>query len=81
MPDWKFGNDKISKEYKFKDFMDSLGFVNRLAPIFESNDHHADVYIKYNKVLFELHRFDVGGKVTNRDLFIAGEIEKNYNIR
>lgn len=78
LPGWKFENDKISKEFKFKDFMDSLSFVDKMAPIFEENDHHPDTHIMYSKVLFELNRFDIGGKVTDRDLFIAGEIENNY---
>ena len=33
----------------------------------------------WKKVLFELQRFDIGCKVTDRDLFMAGEIEKHYN--
>ncbi len=78
LPGWKFSDNKISKEFEFKDFMDSLSFVNKMAPIFEANDHHPDTHIMYSKILFELQRFDAGGKVTDRDLFIAGEIEKAY---
>jgi 4a-hydroxytetrahydrobiopterin dehydratase len=81
LPGWKFENDKIFKEFQFKDFLDSLQFVNKMAPIFEEHDHHADTHIMYSKVLFELQRFDAGGKVTDRDLFIAGEIERNYKER
>ena len=76
LPGWNFADDKISKEFTFNDFMDSLGFINKMAPVFEENDHHPDIAIMYSKVRFGLHRFDVGGKVTDRDLFIAGEIEK-----
>ena len=78
LPGWKFENDKIFKQYKFKDFMDSLEFINRMAPIFELNDHHPDTHIMYSEVLFELQRFDIGGKVTDRDLVVAEEIEKHY---
>lgn len=81
LPGWKFADDKIFKEYKFKDFMDSLTFINVLAPIFDEHDHHPDTHIMYSRVLFELHRFDVGGKVTDRDLFMAGQIEKHYAER
>ena len=79
MPGWTFSNDRIFKEFKFNDFTDSLLFVNKMAPIFEENDHHPDTHIMYNRVLFELQRYDSGGKVTDRDLLIASEIEKNYN--
>jgi len=78
---WKFANDKISKQFGFKDFMDSLGFVDSLAPYFESVDHHPDTHILYSKVLFELQRFDIGGKVTDRDFEVATEIEKKYSER
>lgn len=81
LPGWSFADDKISKTYKFNGFMDSLGFINEMAPIFEENDHHPDITILYSKIAFGLHRFDVGGKVTDRDLFIAGEIEKHYGSR
>jgi 4a-hydroxytetrahydrobiopterin dehydratase len=81
LPGWQFENDKISKQYEFKDFMDSLTFINNLAPFFEENDHHPDTHIMYSKVLFELQRFDAGGKVTDRDFFAAGEIEKQYQQR
>jgi 4a-hydroxytetrahydrobiopterin dehydratase len=81
LPGWKYENDKLSKQFEFADFMDSLSFVNRMAPIFEANDHHPDTHIMYSKILFELQRFDAGEKVTDRDLFIAGEIEKQYAER
>lgn len=81
LSDWKYSDDKIVKEYKFDDFMDSLGFVNKLAPFFEQNDHHPDITIKYSKVIFELQRWDIGGKVTDRDFLIAEEIERMYSER
>jgi 4a-hydroxytetrahydrobiopterin dehydratase len=78
---WQFADDKISKQFEFKDFMDSLNFINQLAPFFEEMDHHPDIQIMYNKVRFELQRFDIGGKVTDRDFVVAKEIEKNYQQR
>ena len=78
---WVYNNDKISKEFKCNDFMDSLNFVNKLAPYCEQIDHHPDVHIFYSKVLFELQRFDVGGKVTDKDILVAKEIERLYKER
>jgi 4a-hydroxytetrahydrobiopterin dehydratase len=75
---WTYNDNKISKEFKFNDFMDSLNFINVLAPFCEQLDHHPDVHIFYSKVLFELQRFDLGGKVTDKDFMVAGEIERLY---
>ena len=78
LPGWKFKDDKISKQFEFKDFMGSLDFINQLAPFCEALDHHPDAHIFYSKVLFELQRFDIGGKVTDKDFLVAEEIEKLY---
>ncbi len=81
LPGWEFKNDKIAKQFEFKDFMDSLDFITKLAPFLEQNDHHPDTHIFYSKVLFELQRFDVGGKVTDKDIAVAREIERMYAQR
>ena len=77
-PGWEYHKNKISKEFKFEDFMDCLAFIVRLAPFCEANDHHPDIHIFYSKILFELQRFDVGGKVTDMDFKVAFEIERLY---
>jgi 4a-hydroxytetrahydrobiopterin dehydratase len=79
LPGWEYKNNKIYKEFTFKTFMDAVAFIVKLAPISEKNDHHPDIHIFYKKILLELQRFDVGGKVTARDFFIASEIERLYN--
>ncbi|MDP2628376.1 MAG: 4a-hydroxytetrahydrobiopterin dehydratase [Nanoarchaeota archaeon] len=81
IPGWEFKDDKISKEFKFKYFLDVLDFIMKLAPICEEKDHHPNIHIFYNRILFELNRFDVGGKVTNADFEIAKEIERLYSGR
>ncbi len=81
LPGWTYADDKLKKEFKFNDFVDSLGFINKLTPFFEEKDHHPDTHIFYNKVLFELQRFDIGGKVTDRDFEVASEIERVYAER
>ncbi|MGE5297764.1 MAG: 4a-hydroxytetrahydrobiopterin dehydratase [Acidobacteriaceae bacterium] len=78
LPGWSYSDNKISKEFQFKDFVDSLSFVNSMVAYFETMDHHPDTFIMYSKIQFFLQRFDVGGKVTDRDLEVAKKIEENY---
>lgn len=78
LPGWEFSNNKISKQYQFKDFLDSLNFINKLAPFFEEHDHHPDITINYRQVRFDLQRFDIGGKVTDLDIKTADKIETCY---
>lgn len=77
-PGWEYKENKILKEFKFNDFMDVLAFIVKLSPFFEKNDHHPNIHIYYSKVLFELSRWDVGGKVTDMDFITAKEIERIF---
>lgn len=75
---WKFANNKISKEFTFKSFSRGVIFIRRLAPFCNRIDHHPDIHIYYKKILFELQRFSIGGKVTERDFTVAREIERLF---
>lgn len=77
-PGWNFHDNKISKEFQFNTFDDGINFIAKLAPFCNSIDHHPDIHIYYTKIIFELQRFSVGGKVTERDFTIAKKIENLY---
>ena len=78
---WKLANDKLSRTFEFQDFVQSLSFVNSLVAYFETMDHHPDVQIAYGEVTFVLTRYDVGGKVTDRDVEVAKKISSEYRAR
>ncbi len=71
----KFGmGAKISKEYKFKDFIGAVNFVNNVAEIAESEGHHPDIKINYNKVTLELSTHAIGG-LSENDFIVAAKID------
>jgi len=78
---WKLAQNKLSRTLEFQDFVHSLSFVNSLVAYFETVDHHPDVRIAYGEVTFELTRYDVGGKVTDRDVEVAKKISSVYRTR
>ena len=78
---WKLAHNKLSRTFEFQDFVHSLSFVNSLVAYFETVDHHPDVRIAYGEVTFELTRYDVGGKVTDRDVEVAKKISSVYRAR
>ena len=70
----KFGmGAKISKEFKFKDFVGAINFVNAVAEIAEMEGHHPDIQIYYNKVLLELSTHAIGG-LSENDFIVAAKI-------
>jgi 4a-hydroxytetrahydrobiopterin dehydratase len=78
---WTYADDKITKSFLFPAFDDAVTFIGELAPFCNKIDHHPDIHIYYKKVVFDLQRFSVGGKVTERDFTVAKEIERLYSIK
>jgi len=78
---WKLAHNKLSRTFEFQDFVQSLSFVNSLVAYFETVDHHPDVHIAYGEVTFELTRYDMGAKVTDRDVEVAKKISSEYRLR
>lgn len=78
---WKLKDNKLVRMFEFQDFVHSLSFINSMVVYFETVDHHPDVHIAYGEVTFELTRYDVGGKVTDRDVEVAKKISSTYQTR
>lgn len=64
---------KISKEFKFKNFIEAIEFVNKIASVAEKEGHHPDIHINYNKVLLELSTHTIGG-LSENDFILAAKI-------
>jgi 4a-hydroxytetrahydrobiopterin dehydratase len=77
---WEYRDGAIRKQFRFKEFMDGIRFVNRVAELAEAADHHPDIAINYTRVTFSLVTHSAGG-VTGKDLRMAGEIETAFNSR
>lgn len=78
VPDWSLlrdGTHKLRRQFKFKTFMDAIGFVNEVAKIADKEGHHPDIYIFYNKVQLDLFTHAVGGLHEN-DFIMASKIDK-----
>ncbi|MEK7178944.1 MAG: 4a-hydroxytetrahydrobiopterin dehydratase, partial [Patescibacteria group bacterium] len=56
---------KISKVFSFKDFLEAMRFVNRVADSAEKEGHHPDIHIFYNKVKIEISTHAIGGLSVN----------------
>lgn len=71
---WERNGNEIVKVYKNKSFVDSLGFVAKVAILAEKADHHPDILIQYRNVTLTLSTHSKGG-LTEKDLNLAREID------
>jgi len=71
---WSIEDDKLHKEFKFKDFNEAFGFMARAALVAESMDHHPEWFNVYKTVRVDLATHDAGG-ITELDFSLAGRME------
>lgn len=74
LPEWSAAGDAIQRTFQFKNFVEAMEFVNRVAEAAETADHHPDILVRYNKVTLTLSTHDAGG-ITERDFKLAAKID------
>lgn len=72
---WEKVENKLSKNFKFKDFIESFSFITRIAIISEKMNHHPDITISYNSVHIDLTTHDINS-ISKNDIILARKIEE-----
>jgi len=75
VPSWSLVDGSLEEEFRFKDFGETMQFVNRVAQIAQEEDHHPDIEISYNKVHLVLSTHSIGG-LSRNDFIVAAKIER-----
>ena len=71
---WKIENEKLSKTFKFKNFMQAFAFMTQSALYAEKKNHHPEWFNIYNKVVIQLTTHDVVG-ISFKDFDLAKKME------
>jgi len=58
-------NKSITRCFKFKDYYQTIAFVNATAWISHEQDHHPDLNVGYNRCLVRFSTHSVGGLSRN----------------
>ena len=62
---WKLSGDganvAIEKTFTFANYFETIAFVNALAFIAHTQDHHPDLSVHYNRCAVRFNPHDVGG--------------------
>lgn len=73
--DWQvIDGKKLERRYKFKNFLEAMQFVNKIADIAEAEQHHPDIKIYYNLVTLTLWTHAISG-LSENDFILAAKID------
>jgi len=78
---WKEENNKLVKEFQFKNFQEAFAFMTRVALLAEKMDHHPDWSNSWNKVYISLSTHSQGDIITEKDRKFADAIDKFIQIQ
>ncbi|MCE3286894.1 MAG: pterin-4-alpha-carbinolamine dehydratase [Gaiellaceae bacterium] len=67
---WTEVDNALERTFEVENFVDALAFVNRVGELAESENHHPDIAIHYNRVTLRWWTHTAGG-VTDRDRELA----------
>jgi 4a-hydroxytetrahydrobiopterin dehydratase len=75
LPDWENLNGKaIARTVKFKNYYETMAFVNAIAFIAHRQDHHPDLQVGYNQCRIEYSSHFAGG-LTEKDIAAARAVD------
>lgn len=72
---WELKESKIRKVFRFKNFEESVKFVNRVADLAEEEGYHPDMTISWNRVTLTLTTHAIGG-LSENDFILAAKMDK-----
>ena len=73
--DWSFKNNFIVKEYKFKNFANTLEFVNQIGDIAEEENHHPNIEFTWGYLKISIQTHKING-VCENDFILAAKIDQ-----
>ena len=69
----------IEKNFKFKDFMTSQIFVNKVGEISENENHHPDISFGWGYAKIQITTHAIEG-LSENDFILAAKIDQNFNV-
>src|SRR5438128_4140813 len=73
VPGWEIADGVLRRTFKFKNYYESVAFVNATAWISNQENHHPDIELGYNKVVMKYVTHSAGG-ITQNDFICAAKV-------
>jgi 4a-hydroxytetrahydrobiopterin dehydratase len=76
---WILEDGKLVKLYPFRNYHETMAFVNALAWISHREDHHPDLQVGYNKCRVEYSTHAIGG-LSENDFICAAKADALFSL-
>jgi len=79
LPGWERVGTQIAKAYKFKNYHETMAFVNAAAWVSHRQDHHPDLEVGYDTCRVRYSTHSVGG-LSENDFICAAKLESLFRL-
>lgn len=82
LSDWTLDTEHktLQQDFRFKDFHQTMAFVNAVAWVAHQQDHHPDLEVGYNHCLIHYSTHAIGG-LSENDFICAAKIDTLLNTK
>lgn len=81
LPAWQLQDGMLSRTFQFKNYYQTLAFVNALAYMTHAQDHHPELIITYQSCTARYHTHSVNqgaGGLSDNDFICAAKADAIY---
>lgn len=75
---WELTGKAIAKTFHFRNYYETMAFVNATAWLSHREDHHPDLEVGYNQCRIRYSTHSVGG-LSENDFICAAKIDSLFN--
>ncbi len=73
--DWQLKKNFLVKEFKFKNFANTLEFVNKIGAIAEDENHHPNIEFTWGYLKISIQTHKING-ICENDFILAAKIDQ-----
>jgi 4a-hydroxytetrahydrobiopterin dehydratase len=78
VPGWHVDANRLVREYLFRDYHETIEFVNALAFMVHREDHHPDLQVGYRRCTASWTTHSAGHRLSENDFICAAKADALY---
>ena len=76
--DWHIDGQRLVREFLFRDYHETIEFVNALAFMVHREDHHPDLQVGYRRCTASWTTHSAGNRLSENDVICAAKADALY---
>ncbi len=78
VPGWAVIDGKLASSFTFRNYYETIAFVNALAWVSHQQDHHPELMVSYKLCAVSYTTHSAGGELSENDFICAAKVSALY---